>query len=205
MLIDLRILHKKYNLNINGIIHIGAHYGEENNVYRELNINNIVYVEPIKSTYDILVDSTKDNKNTLYFNTALGNFTGKTMMNMSSNRNTSASILKPKNHLYLSPNVKFQGEVEVNIDLLDNLEFNREDYNMINIDVQGYELEVFKGGKDTLNGIDYIMAEINRDEVYEDCAQLDELIEFLSPYGFELVETNWAGREWGDGFFIKRK
>ena len=204
MLIDLRKLNQKYNLNINGVIHIGAHYGEENDIYKQLQIKNIVYVEPIKSTYDVLVESTKNNNNTLYFNTALGNFKGKTMMNMSSNRNTSASILKPKNHLYLSPKVKFEGEVEVNIDLLDNLPFNRGDYNMINIDVQGYELEVFKGGKNVLNHIDYIMAEINRDEVYEDCAQLDQLIEFLSPYGFELVETNWAGREWGDGFFIKR-
>ena len=204
MLIDLRILHKKYNLNINGIIHIGAHYGEENNVYRELNINNIVYVEPIKSTYDILVDSTKDNKNTLYFNTALGTFTGKTMMNMSSNRNTSASILKPKNHLYLSPNVKFQGEVEVNIDLLDNLEFNREDYNMINIDVQGYELEVFKGAKNTLKNIDYIMSEVNRDYLYKGCALVEEVDEFLSSFGFERSETFWAGGTWGDALYIKK-
>jgi hypothetical protein len=74
---------------------------------------------------------------------------------------------------------------------------------MINIDVQGYELEVFKGGAKTLEGIDYIMSEINRDEVYEDCAHIEELKEFLLPYGFELVESVWAGGQWGDGFFIK--
>lgn len=205
MIIDLRKLNRKYNLSINGVIHIGAHYGEENNVYNELNIRDIIYVEPIKTTFDILIEKTKGNDNIKYFNTALGNFTGETEMISSSNSNTSASILEPKNHLYLSPNVKFGDKIKVNMDKLDNLSFDRSKYNMINIDVQGYELEVFKGGKDTLNGIDYIMAEINRDEVYKNCAHINELIEFLEPYGFELVETDWAGREWGDGFFIKKK
>ena len=66
-----------------------------------------------------------------------------------------------------------------------------------------FEKAVSEGGTETLEGIDYIMSEINRDEVYENCAQIDELKEFLSPYGFQLVEEDWAGRQWGDGFFIK--
>lgn len=47
------------------------------------------------------------------------------------------------------------------------------------------------------------MSEINRDEVYENCARVDDLINFLSPYGFKLVETDWAGNSWGDGLFVK--
>jgi hypothetical protein len=49
------------------------------------------------------------------------------------------------------------------------------------------------------------MSEINRDEVYENCAKINELVEFLKPYGFELVEQDWAGNTWGDGLFIKIK
>lgn len=30
-----------------------------------------------------------------------------------------------------------------------------------------------------------------------------EKIEFLSVYGFELVEQNWIGGTWGDGLFVK--
>jgi hypothetical protein len=72
------------------------------------------------------------------------------------------------------------------------------------IDVQGYEMEVFKGAKKTLENVDYIMSEINRAEVYKDCAKLEELITFLKPYGFELVEESWDGITWGDGLFIKK-
>ena len=88
---------------------------------------------------------------------------------------------------------------------LDDFEFDKTKYNFINIDVQGYELEVFKGSKNVLSSIDYIMCEINRDEVYKNCAKINELKEFLSPYGFELVEETWDGYTWGDGFFIKKK
>ena len=37
MLLNLEMLVKKYNMDIKGVIHIGAHFGEENNdLYREL-------------------------------------------------------------------------------------------------------------------------------------------------------------------------
>jgi hypothetical protein len=79
---------------------------------------------------------------------------------------------------------------------------------MLNIDVQGYELEVLKGSTKTLENIDYIMCEINRSTEkkgieYINCALVGELQKFLINYEFKLVEQNWAGTSWGDGFFIR--
>jgi len=202
MLIDLRLLQKKYNLNINGVIHIGAHYGEEDKIYDELKIKKRIYFEPLKTNYDILIQKT-NSEFCKYHNVALGNSEGEIYMNLSSNNNASASVLEPKNHLELHRNVKFNGTEKVKIKKLDSFNISNE-YNMINIDVQGYELEVFKGGSKTLDKVDYIMSEVNRDEVYKDCPHIDDLIKFLSPYGFTLVEENWAGRQWGDAFFIKK-
>ena len=54
---------------------------------------------------------------------------------------------------------------EVEVHLLD--EYDCKDYNFINMDVQGYELEVLKGGTKVLEKVDYVYCEVNRDEVYE--------------------------------------
>ena len=57
----------------------------------------------------------------------------------------------------------------------------------------------------TLEHIDYIFSEINNVHLYENGTLLPDLIDFLSKYNFKLVEENWAGETWGDGFFIKIK
>ena len=126
-------------------------------------------------------------------------------MHLSSNNAMSSSILKPKQHLELHPDVTFDGTEEVEIDVLDNYDIG--ECNFINIDVQGYELEVFKGAKETLNKIDYIYCEVNRGEVYEGNAFVEEIDEFLTPYGFQRVETKWPETyyTWGDAFYIKTK
>ena len=78
------------------------------------------------------------------------------------------------------------------------------DYNFIAIDVQGYELEVMRGAVDTLNNIEYIVAEVNRNELYINCAKVNELDSFLGDFGFKRVETLWAGgQDWGDALYIK--
>ena len=103
------------------------------------------------------------------------------------------------------PNITFNEREVVEMIRLDDAEIEFEKYNFLNIDVQGYELEVLKGGEKTLNGIDYIYTEINNAEVYEDTPHVDELDKFLDPYGFVRVETDWSGVTWGDGLYVKEK
>lgn len=204
MLLDLINLNKKYNLDIRGVLHIGAHYGEENHIYDKLNINNRVYFEPLQSNFDKLKENVGDKH--LLIKKALGNEEKKmTMYVENANKGQSSSLLKPVLHLQQYPHIKFNDVEEVDMVRLDDLDLNFDNYNFINIDVQGYELEVFKGAIKTLDKIDYIMSEINRDEVYENCAKIEQLIDFLNPLGFKLVETTWDGITWGDGFFIKEK
>ena len=64
-------------------------------------------------------------------------------------------------------------------------------------------MEVFKGAKNTLNEIDYIICEVNRDVVYYGCPMVDELDDYLNKYNFKRVETTWDGNTWGDALYIK--
>ena len=115
--------------------------------------------------------------------------------------------MKPKKHVDLYPNITFDSTIEVQQTFLDKYFYESDldisDFNMINIDVLGYELEVFKGSVETLNKIDYVIAEVNRDELYENCAKVDEIDNFLSDFGFVRKETNWEGQTWGDAFYLK--
>ena len=72
------------------------------------------------------------------------------------------------------------------------------------MDVQGYELEVLKGF-DNLDKINYIKTEVNRKELYKDCALVKDLDKYLKKYNFLRVKTVWWGRTvpWGDAFYVK--
>lgn len=203
MILDLKQLKEKYNLNFKGVIHVGAHHGCEFPIYEELNIKNKIFFEPVRSNFEILSSNVGDKA--ILVNKALGNENKKIEINIeTANGGQSNSILNPKLHLYQYPHIQFNQKEEVDMVRLDDYLSDYLNYNFLNIDVQGYELEVLKGSKNILNSIDYIMTEINKDEVYENCAQIKDLEAFLSPYGFELVEENWMGIIWGDGFFIKK-
>jgi FkbM family methyltransferase len=189
-------------MNITGVIHIGAHYGQEINDYINNKIKNIVVFEPLNKNFEILHTNIKEaNADIIGHQLALGSKKGIATMNLSSNDAQSSSILNPKEHLTLHPNVFFNGSEEVEVRTLDSFKYTN--YNFINMDVQGYELEVLKGSKKTLNNIDYVYCEVNRAEVYENNAMIEDIDDFLSVYNFIRVETDWSGGLWGDALYIK--
>jgi FkbM family methyltransferase len=204
MLINFTNIRKKYEMDIRGVIHIGAHHGKEIQEYLDNGIQNITVFEPVSETFDILAKKLEDyNADINGYQVALGNRVGTATMNLSPTHSMSSSLLKPKQHLELHPDVIFDGTEEVAIDMLDN--FDLRGANFINMDVQGYELEVLKGGSKSLENIDYVYCEVNRDEVYEGNAFIEEIDEYLSNYGFQRVLTKYLETyyTWGDALYIK--
>lgn len=195
-------LRNKYGLSMEGVIHIGAHYGQEYSLYKESGIQNIIFIEPLPDKFEYLKQL---SENCILFNTALGNFSGYVDMFVDlENKGASSSILSPKKHCELYPSITFSHKVTVPITTLDLLNFDRFKFDWINIDVQGYELEVFKGGVKTLETIKCIYTEMERDYLYENNSLIDELDGFLSMYGFIRKETWWMNSVWGEAFYIKQ-
>ena len=87
---------------------------------------------------------------------------------------------------------------------LDDFLSEKENYNFLTIDVQGYELEVLKGSCETLTNISGILTEVNRDELYSNCVRVEQLDDFLKNFDLYRVETNWEGGTWGDAFYLKK-
>ena len=191
---------------ITGVIHIGGHYGEELQDYIDEGIQDMIIFEPLESNYKVIEEKSQYlNANIEGYQVALGSKTGEVVMYVSDNEKQSSSVLKPKVHLTHHPHVKFPETEKVDLDVLDNYLKSCGNYNFINMDVQGFELEVLKGGTKVLEQVNYVYCEVNRDEVYENNAYVEEIDEFLSQYGMERMETDWAGDIWGDALYIKTK
>jgi FkbM family methyltransferase len=208
MLITLDGLVKKYNMKIVGALHVGAHYGEEVKDYIDHGIKNLCFFEPLSNTLQILEDTLAeyaDSANIQIYPYALGNHDCEVEMFVSDHGGMCSSILRPKIVLEQYPGIKFPRKEKVKMVRLDDCEVDPADYNFMNIDVQGYELEVLKGAENLLNNIDYVYTEINVAEVYANAPHVDELDKFLSTYGFSRVETDLSGTTWGDAFYIKEK
>lgn len=203
MIFNFEELKKEILTNITGVIHVGGHHGQEYVEYKKLDLP-ILFFEPLPSNYNVLKSKIKDDPNTISFQCALGNENKKVLMNVeTANQGQSSSILKPKKHLDQYPHIQFNSTEEVDMFRLDDLDLDLTKYNFMNIDVQGYELEVFKGAFETLKNIDYIISEVNQDEVYESCPHVSELDQYLGQFGFKRIKTDWAGGIWGDALYIK--
>jgi FkbM family methyltransferase len=205
MILSFTNIVKKYNMNISGIIHIGAHQGQEVREYVENGYQDIIMFEPLSENFRVLEENLKNmNANISAYQVALGNEEKNVVMYLSDNGLLSSSVLKPKVHLQLHPSVGFPGVEEVEMKRLDSFVEETKNFNFINMDVQGYELEVLKGGMETLKHIDYVYCEVNRDELYEGNVFIEDLDKFLADYSMERVETDWAGTLWGDALYIRK-
>ena len=208
LLLDYSYLKNNFNLDVRGVLHVGAHFGQEYETYKANNIKNMVFFEPLTKNFKVLEDNVSQTDNVRLINCALGERRETAMMFVeSANQGQSSSILEPDIHLKQYPHIKFEDQEEVEVYTLDSFldsgEIDDKDFNMINMDVQGYELVVLRGAKKFLHSIDYIITEINRASVYRNCAMVNEIDEFLKVYGFKRVATSWEGVTWGDALYIK--
>lgn len=164
MLIDFRTLFPKYNIKPRGIIHVGAHWAEEHDVYTEMGIKKIIYIEPCKEAYGVMVNrflkeeklsysfiDTKTGiecevgKDILIFNVACGEYESEMTMQVShDNQGQSNSLLSPLLHLDQHPNVVFTDTEKVKVLPLDKLPFPK----------GGYQYE-FEGKGNFYNQDDY--------------------------------------------------
>jgi FkbM family methyltransferase len=196
----------KHDVQIKGVIHVGAHFGQENELYNELGAKNKIFFEPLNSNFRTLVEKVGNEDGTILVKKALGNEKKQIEMFVESNNNgMSSSILEPKLHTRQFPSIVFDKKEVVEMDRLDDLDFDYSLYNMMNIDVQGYELEVLKGSIKTLKNIDYLVVEINSDELYQGCPLFEDIQRFLNDNGFTCIDQFWWGGNFGEGFFKKIK
>lgn len=211
MLIDITELKNKYSMNIQGVVHAGAHLGEEAEAYKRTGINEVLWIE---GNPDLIPQLSSNVARFCHKVTQalLSDVSGEEVIFHITNNGQSSSLLDFGTHARVSPDVHFIEDKILFTETLDEVieRTNSQSYNFLNMDLQGAELLCLKGATEALKRFDYIYTEINVDELYIDCVQLPELDEFLD--GFARVETqlagdqkrhqsNWVG--WGDALYVR--
>ena len=205
MLLSFNSLIRKYSINVTGVIHVGGHIGQEMETYRKNNVDNLIVFEPQQIPFQKLksvVDSL-DFPNVQLVNKALGNSCSTVEMTCNDD-GLCSSILNPKHVLEQYPNIIFDRKETVEMITMDSFIGENHNYNFLNMDTQGYELEVLRGAEKTLRKIDCVYTEVNNTEVYENNALIEDIDDFLKEYDMVRVETDWMGGTWGDAFYIRR-
>lgn len=207
MLIPFNEIVKKYNMNIHGILHIGAHNCEEEKTYNNYGIKNdkIIWVEanPRLVKKNLHRDKSRIIKNFICCDID----EGKTKLNIANN-GQSSSILELGTHKESYPGIKYRNHRYVQNRRIDTMyeqdNISKNFANFVNIDIQGAELLALKGMGDLLNNFDYVYTEVNKDYVYKNCALVNEIDEYLLKYNYVRIETSWTTEQWGDALYIKK-
>lgn len=210
MLLDIQQLANKYFSNLKGVLHVGAHFGQEINEYRKLGCKNMLFFEPQPAVLPKLLANVapKHEENIWVYPFALGNFDGSIEMNVeTANGGMSSSLLNANLHSAQYPHIVFHSKVTVDIRKLSTIVhddcIDMTKYNLMNVDVQGYEMEVFKGAESLLHHIDYIITEVNTEELYYGCPMLYEIDSYLISKGFLRREMSMDGGNWGDALYVR--
>ncbi len=208
MIMDLGSLCKENHIVPRGVIHIGAHEGNELKTYNKLGLNHVLFIEANPIVFQKLRANVGAQPHVKTVNCAISDKNGMVELHVTS-FDQSSSILPLKKHQELYPSIKETQKITVESKTLDTLlkELNipAGNFNMINIDIQGAELLALKGGIETLTTIEAINTEVNFEELYEGCALIHDLDQFLSSFGFKRVKTLTPYHpSWGDAFYVKK-
>lgn len=176
---------KKQCKELNTIIDVGANKGQFQKSANYFYPNAKIYsFEPIPELYNKLG---KNNYTRITnFNMALGNEVGIQEFNKNEYQHSSSFYEIDNNNFPSSKTTK----INVEINTLDNIapKLDLIGTVLLKLDVQGFEMEALRGGKNTLkNHIDYIIIEIGLKKLYNNQPTYTELNKFLNEQNFELV------------------
>lgn len=207
MIITLQSLIEKFNLNIKGVIHLGAHLLEEKTDYDRFGVKNVVWVEGNPNLCEINRKTLEHSTNHAIYNYLISDQDDVEVDFKITNNGQSSSILDLDKHSLYYPHIVvvdvIRGKTKTVKSIIHDNAIDMSKFNFVNLDLQGVELKALKGFGELLNNIDYIYTEANIGSVYKNNDMLSDIDEYLKKFGFDRVETNIGSQEWGDAFYIK--
>ncbi|MFD2369934.1 FkbM family methyltransferase [Brevibacillus sp. GCM10020057] len=207
-MLDLGRLCRECGIEPRGVIHVGAHEGQELARYNAIGFSRVLFIEANPVVYQRLCQNVSTSPHVKTVNVAISNQNGKAQLRVMS-FDQSSSILPLKRHKHIYPSITEQYQITVPTKTLDTLctelQLNDGDYNVLIMDIQGAELLALQGAANLLAHIEAIHTEVNFEELYENCARIEQIDAFLQSCQFTRIETATPYHSsWGDAFYAKR-
>jgi FkbM family methyltransferase len=195
------------------ILDIGAANGATALLFRKAFPESVIYsFEPLPEMFELLTNAVSGFANIISINKGLGSAMGELNINLSQ-RITSSSFFEIEKNIsneFFSENVKSVGSAKVIVSTLDSEIPLDKNVNILKMDVQGFELEVLKGGIKTLDRTAIVLVEMQNHDLYKGAPKYYDIDKFLVSAGFELYDIIPSIRqdkklyEW-DSIYINRK
>jgi FkbM family methyltransferase len=174
-----------------GVVHVGANSGQERDTYQDFGLG-VLWVEAIDEVFNELVRNISRHPRQKAFCALLTDQDdAEYQFHIASNEGASSSIYQFGECLDIWPELSYLSSRTLRSRRLDSLfhleNISPSDYPALVMDVQGAELLVLKGAGQMLGEFRFIKAEAADFESYVDCAKLDDLQQYLEPWGFKEI------------------
>jgi FkbM family methyltransferase len=187
-----------------GVIHVGAHEGQERDIYARHNLN-VLWIEPLPDVFRKLQENISGTPRQTAENCLITDGDDKEyVFHVASNWGASSSIFELGDHSEIWPDIHYVDHLKMKSITLDSLMFKIRDdsalYDALVLDTQGSELLVLKGARRLLQQIKFIRAEAADFEVYIGGARGSDLDDYLAQFGFtpiridKFAESSKAGK-----------
>lgn len=200
-------LHKYLDKPCRGAIHVGANIGEECEWYQQYGFTKVLWFEPNVELIPILEKRICELKNNEFFNIGIHDTLKKANLHIANNEGQSSSLLALGTHKKYHPQVRYVRDQVIRLTRLDDFfEYSGRDisdYNFLNVDVEGTELNVLKSLGDSIRKLDYIYSEVCDEYVRKECALISEIDAYLNNFNFKRVVTKMTKAHWGDALYRK--
>jgi FkbM family methyltransferase len=195
-----------YNINLKGVLHIGAHDCEEIPFYLDalkLNLNNILWIDAIPNKVMEAIQRQIPN----VFHAVITDKDDEEVIFNISNNGQSSSVLPFGTHSQEHPNIVYNNKLHLkSITINSFFERNGIDgkiCNFWNFDIQGAELMALRGATNYLEYVDALYLEVNEKELYIGCGLIGEIDAFLAEHHFHRALTVMTPHGWGDALYMR--
>jgi len=192
---------ERINIHPKGIIHVGMWDFCEHACYTKLVGNNVIGVEANKFIYETMSKPVADRCGYKSFNEYL--YSEDDVKKDFYMAGDGSSLYPGPSHWNKTNSVKIKTKTLYTLIEENNIDMN--EYDFLNIDAEGAELDILRGFEKYLPYINVIDLETSLDDRHNSGVTHELVDDWLSERGFKLTEmsSSYKHQAWGDSLFVR--